>query len=285
MLLGACSKQDAQSSPEASVTAPAPAVASVAMAPKSVKPVEKVQDVEKPAKPEAKAADSESSVKSATSEQPAKEQAATTSAKESGAEDDFDASMVLARYQEGVHFERLKQPVKTVTGDKIEITEIFSYACIHCFHFETVVKAWKTNMPEGVEFVQMPAAFNAVWEHYARIFYTAKALGKLEELHPIIFKAMHVQRKRLREESEIAAVFAEAGIDEETFKSTFNSFGVSSQVQLADSRTRSFGTSGTPELIVNGTYRVTSGKAGSHEKMFDVADFLVDKIKSEKGVK
>lgn len=272
LLLGACSKQDVETpantdkAPVAEVQAPTPQPASAAAGvdEPAVKEAIATKALDKVAKPVVKAAADEH----ADHGHPFVEE-----------------PLVMAKYQLGKHYDELPQKVKTITGDKIEVTELFSYACVHCFHFESIAKQWAKSKPEGVEFVQNPAVFNAVWEYYARLFYTAKSLGVLDQLHMEFFKAMHVQRKRLREEDEVAAIFAKAGIDKETYKSTFDSFGVSSQVQLADSRARSFGTSGTPELIVNGRYRVTSSKAGSHQEMFAVTNFLIDKIKREEGKK
>mgnify|MGYP000594415753 CR=1 FL=1 len=190
-----------------------------------------------------------------------------------------------AQYFAGTHYEELATPVKTITGNKIEVTEVFSYACIHCFHFESAAKAWLTSMPEGVEFVQSPAIFNKAWAHYARIFYTAKSLNVLDQVHLKVFEAMHVGRNRLNDPDDIAAIFAEAGVDAATFKATFDSFGVSSQMQATDKRVRDgFKTQGTPELIVDGRYRVTTGMAGGHAAMFKVVDFLIGKIKIEKGL-
>jgi len=188
------------------------------------------------------------------------------------------------KYVEGKHYTKLDTPVKTITGDNVEVTEVFSYGCIHCFHFEPVAQNWKASIPEGAEFVQNPAVFNSAWEYYARIFYTAKALDVFNPVHEEVFKALHVGRKRLKSESDVAAIFVAAGVDEAKFKETFNSFGVSSQVQMADSRARGFGTTGTPELIIDGRYRVTSSMAGNHQGMFNVANYLIEKIKKEKAM-
>jgi len=184
-------------------------------------------------------------------------------------------------YQLGVHYEKLKTPVKTVTGDKIEIAEIFSYACGHCYRFESVSGPWKKTMPEGAEFVMTPAVFNSRGADMARIFYTAKTLGVLDELHLEIFKG--VLGRQIRDQDDLAKLFAEAGVDKKTFDETYDSFGVSSQVQMADSRVRAFGTNATPEIVVNGEYRVTTSMAGGHRQMLDVASYLVEKIKKQRG--
>ena len=83
--------------------------------------------------------------------------------------------------------------------------------------------------------------------------------------------------------NEIFPFFAEQGIEREKFDKVFSSFGVNSMVQQANSRARSYGISGTPEVIVNGKYRITSKMAGSHTKMLKVAEFLVNKERQALG--
>ncbi|WP_018015024.1 thiol:disulfide interchange protein DsbA/DsbL [Teredinibacter turnerae] len=192
-------------------------------------------------------------------------------------------NFVQVQYQEGREYTVLAEPVKTVSGDKIEVTEFFSYGCIHCFHFETAVHAWEKNtMPAGVEFVQTPAVFNKAWEHYARTFYAAKALGVWDKAHPVVFDTIHVKRKRLGTVDEMAELFTSFGVKEDDFKKAYSSFGVTSQVQAGDARARAAGLRGTPELMVDGRYKITTGSAGGHEQMFQVANFLIDKIKRER---
>ncbi|TVZ42004.1 thiol:disulfide interchange protein DsbA [Alteromonadaceae bacterium 2753L.S.0a.02] len=203
-------------------------------------------------------------------------------AAEAPAEKAPSSNFVEVQYQEGTHYTELDKPIKTLTGDKIEVTEFFSYGCIHCFHFETAAKFWKANLkPDDVEFVQNPAVFNKSWEHYARAFFTAKALGILDKAHSVIFNTIHVDHKRLGTQEEMAKLFETFGVDKATFDKTFTSFGVTSQVQLADKRARESGLRGTPELLVNGRYKITTQGAGGHNEMFLVANFLIEKIRRE----
>ena len=46
---------------------------------------------------------------------------------------------------------------------------------------------------------------------------------------------------------------------------------------VADARARSYGITGTPELIVNGKFRVSGKTAGKPEEMLKVVDFLVER--------
>lgn len=184
-----------------------------------------------------------------------------------------------ANYEAGVHYEVLPQPVATVDSDKIEVAEVFWYGCGHCFSFESELRPWAESQPEDVVLVGSPAMWDnqGIMERHARIYYTAKALKVLDKVHEATFNAMHLEKKTLRSEGEIAELFVAQGVSKEDFERTFNSFGVTSAVKQAEARQRSYRIQGTPELIVNGKYRITARLAGSHQGMLDVADFLIEK--------
>src|SRR5690606_26496095 len=46
--------------------------------------------------------------------------------------------------KEGVDYEVIPdgKPFAPVKG-KVEVAEVFSYACVHCAHFEPILQAWK----------------------------------------------------------------------------------------------------------------------------------------------
>lgn len=188
-------------------------------------------------------------------------------------------------YQAGVHYDVLAQPVRTRKRDKVEVVEVFWYGCIHCYHFEPLINDWKKKQADDVDFWQSPAIWNGAMKVHAQAFYTAKALGVLDKLHAPLFTSLVVERKRLANEEELAELFADYGVDKQAFSDTFKSFGVVSQVKQADARARSYKISGTPELIVNGKYRVSSGKAGGQKQMLDVVDFLVNKERQAMAAK
>ncbi|WP_372748662.1 thiol:disulfide interchange protein DsbA/DsbL [Litorivivens sp.] len=178
-------------------------------------------------------------------------------------------------FEEGKHYVRLDTPVRTVDPNKIEVTEVFWYGCSHCFHFEPMVHAWSKKLPKDVEFVQSPAMWNRVMEIHARAFYTAKALRVLDKVHQPIFEAINVERNMLTTPDAIATLFAKYGVEESTFHKAFKSFAVNSQVQQADARARGYQIQGTPEMIVNGKFRVSTRTAGSQRGMLEVVDYLV----------
>ena len=180
-------------------------------------------------------------------------------------------------FKAGEHYEVLSTPVVTANKSKIEVVELFWYGCGHCYKFEPMLVAWKKQLPADVDAKGQPAMWNSAMQLHARAFYTAKALKVLDVMHPVLFNEMNVERKRLNSEASIKELFVKNGVDGDAFSKTFNSFGVSSQIKLADSRARSYGLQGTPEIVVNGKYRIATGLAGSQAKMLEVAAFLIEK--------
>lgn len=195
----------------------------------------------------------------------------------------FLPAMVLAaNYEAGKHYAVLPDPIPTIDPDKVEVVEVFWYGCIHCYKFEPLISKWRAGRSDQIKFVPVPATWNKRVQIHAQAFYTALALGKLDEMHGAFFKALHAERKKLANEKEIAELFAKFGVDEETFSKAFNSFGVKSLVTQADAKVRGYHIEGTPELIINGKYRVTASMAGGQAEMLQVADFLIAKEQKSK---
>ena len=186
-------------------------------------------------------------------------------------------------YIEGTHYDLITPAVRTANPDKIGVSEFFWYGCGHCYTFEPMVEQWKKSLPDDVDFRGSPAIWNGPMELHAKAYYTADVLNVLDTMHAVLFQAMNVDGKRLSSEGEIAALFTANGVAAEDFTKAFNSFGVSSQVRQANARARAAKISGTPALMVNGKYHVSTRKAGSQADMLKVAEFLIEKERAAKG--
>ncbi len=179
-------------------------------------------------------------------------------------------------YEEGKHYVRIASPLPTLHKDKIEVVEFFWYGCVHCFHFEPVLRAWQARQGEDVYVLGSPAMWNERMKTHAQAYYAAQALGVSDKLDEPLFAALNTPpRPKLDSEDELAAFFAKYGVADEDFRKAFNSFGVASQVRQADARARSTAIEGTPELLVNGKYRISGSLAGGQEEMLDVAEYLI----------
>ena len=179
-------------------------------------------------------------------------------------------------YQEGVHYERIPVAIGTRDPNKVEVVEIFSYACVHCRNFQPAVDAWLEDAPANVDFFRLPATFDPTWAKLAQAFYAAEALGVTDAVHELIFSGIHDGGANLADPDKLAQLFKDAAaIEPEAFNQVFNSFSVRSRVQQADARTRAYRITGTPTLIVDGRFRVDARMAGGNAGMLAVVDHLV----------
>ncbi|MGB0473645.1 MAG: thiol:disulfide interchange protein DsbA/DsbL [Porticoccaceae bacterium] len=181
------------------------------------------------------------------------------------------------KYKAGEHYDILPQAVRTANADKIEVNEVFAYTCGHCFNFQSELHPWVEKLAADVDFQSTPAIWQSKMKPYARVYYAAKILNVLDRVHQPIFEAIHLKKTPLRSEADFAAIFTANGVDSKEFSSAFNSFGTNSMISQAESRVRAYKVRGTPEMIVNGKYRISTTKAGGFSGMLKVAEFLIEK--------
>ena len=128
--------------------------------------------------------------------------------------------------------------------------------------------------------MRVPVVFRPSWKVHARMYYALEQMGKLEEMHPIIFKELHVTKKGKRALHNINAVteFLEKnGIDKKAFTDAYNSFGVDSQVRKSIKLGKDYAITGVPTIAVNGKYTISGPMAGSYENLIRILDHLVKK--------
>lgn len=168
------------------------------------------------------------------------------------------------------------QPTSVEDG-KVEVVEIFSYGCSHCHRFEPMLERWLKNKPDNVEFVRLPAIFNATLALYARAYYAAEALGVLDQIHQPFFEAIHLQKRNMNSVEAITELFEENGVDAEQFDKAFRSFAVEAKVRRAAELGKRYGVRATPSMVVDGKYITDPGKTGGFRGMIDVVNTLVEK--------
>jgi len=190
------------------------------------------------------------------------------------------APLVAAQpFEEGEDYRRLSQPVPGIDSDQIVVVEVFSYACPGCFSFESVINPWHERQPADVRFVRLHAQFNSMTKNLARAYHTAKALRVLEQVHPALFRGIHVERKRVNNQEQIGDIFVEQGVDRETFDKTFNSFGVTSQLKQDEAKIKAYQITQTPQMAVTGQYVVLPTQT---QRTLEVTEFLINKVRQER---
>lgn len=193
------------------------------------------------------------------------------------------ATPAAPNWQEGTNYFLVDPPQATASGDKIEVLEVFSYACPHCAHFQPYAEQMKQSLPAYAHFDYMPAVFNASWEPFARAYYAAQSMGVVDKTHQALFDALHRDHIPLRSIDDLAGFYAEHGVDRAKFLATASSFEVDSKLQRSMDIVKNDGIDGTPSIVVDGKYRVTGASAGGYPQMIELVDWLVKKEHDSRG--
>jgi thiol:disulfide interchange protein DsbA len=189
-------------------------------------------------------------------------------------------SALAADLAEGVQYKTLRPAVPTsVAPGKVEVVEVFWYACGHCYLLEPRLDAWnRKGRPAYVELVRMPAVWNDVLKTHARLFYAVEILGK-PELHGEVFREINVRGNRLETPEKIEAFLTSKGVSKADFQKAFSGFAVESKLARAADLNRRYRITSTPTVIVNGKYVTDAGMAGGEERLFEVINQLAAKEK------
>jgi thiol:disulfide interchange protein DsbA len=189
------------------------------------------------------------------------------------------------RWRAGVNYRLVENPQPpTVAAGKVEVTEVFWYSCGHCFALDPVLEDWKTRKPDFIEFVRVPVIWGPLHRQHAKLYYTLQALHR-PELHPLVFQAIHTERLPLTDRDEMKAralqfaFLSRHGVTQQQFDAAYDSMTVASNVQRAETFTRTFHVDNVPSLFVNGKYATSVGEAGGEAQLLSL---LTDLAASEK---
>jgi thiol:disulfide interchange protein DsbA len=196
-----------------------------------------------------------------------------------------DQSLPGGRWKAGTNYLPIvpAQPT-SVAPDKVEVIEVFWYACPHCFDLEPYIQSWLKKKPANVEFLRVPVMWGPVHRAHAHLFYTLQALQR-SDLDQKVFETIHNEHNMLVGSDEAQTFdmqlkFAVAqGIKPDAFKTAYNSFTVNSNLARAEELTARYHVEGVPLIIVNGKYVTDVGKAGGHAELIQL---ITDLVASEK---
>lgn len=193
----------------------------------------------------------------------------------------------------GVDYVQLSSPQPAqVVGKKVEVIEFFMYHCPHCYVLEPFLAEWVKKNGDKVNFKRVHMPFRGAADPEAHLYLTLEALGKLEDMHPKAFKAMHVDRVNLANEQIAQDWAVKNGIDKAKFMDAWNSFGVMTKLKRLPATLTAYKVDSVPTLIIDGRLMtspavVDAGNKGMNEAALskatiDVLDNLVKKVAATK---
>ena len=205
-----------------------------------------------------------------------------------------------ATWTEGTNYVRVTPPQQTmVPAGKVEVMEVFSYACPACNVFQPVMEKLRGALPPNAQLTFLPAAFNPQedWPMFQRAFFAAQALGIVERTHQAMFDAVWKtgelgittsDGKRLKDPlpsiADAARFYARvAGVNPQQFLAMANSFSIDSKVRAADAQIVAMHVDSTPTLIVNGKYRVIRDSLQTNDQLIELVKYLVARESGSPG--
>lgn len=245
-------------------TNPAPASTPSANAPVVPVPASESASTPKPASAKPDAAGSEDTALDRTAALPA------------------SATLPAGKWTAGTNYRPVMpaQPTDVAPG-KVEVIELFWYACPHCYALDPYLESWRKSKAAYIEFRRVPVTWGDVHRAHARLFYTLQALGKEEALHAAVFSEMHDKKNYMfaqgdeRETIAAQAAFAKAhGISEADFMNAYNSFSVQTNIQKADDLVRRYKVEGVPLMAINGKYLTDVNMGGSPANVISIVNDL-----------
>ena len=198
-------------------------------------------------------------------------------------------------WTEGVNY-FLIQPARptSLPPGKVEVTEVFSYACPACNIFQPTMHKLKQSLPPNAVLDYLPAAFNTDedWPMFRLAYYTAQALGIDQQTHDAMFDAVwkgsgdlsiiDPETRALKRPMPTIADAAKfynlrTGVPIDKFIATSKSFSVDLKVRTADDLTAAYRIDRTPTIVVNGKYRLHVESAGGNDQLIELVKYLVAK--------
>jgi protein dithiol oxidoreductase (disulfide-forming) len=176
----------------------------------------------------------------------------------------------------GTNYRSLSAPQPTnVAPGKVEVVEVFWYACAHCFGLEPFLKDWKQSKANYIEFVKMPVIWHSPHRQHARLFYAIEALQR-PDLHAKVFEEIHQKGGMLAAQTDEeartlqAAFMRQNGVSQAQFDSAYDSFDVTQKIARAEQLTKRYEVDAVPRVILNGKYSTDIGMAGGQTQLLSL---------------
>jgi thiol:disulfide interchange protein DsbA len=195
---------------------------------------------------------------------------------------------------EGVNYFRVEAPRPTsLPAGKVEVTEVFSYACPACNLFVPTMHKLKTSLPPNAVLDFLPASFNPSedWPVFQLGYLTAQTLGVADKTHDAMFIAVWQTgelavidpatrniKSHLPAIEDLAKFYkTQAGVPVATFLATAKGFTVDNKVRATEDLIQRYRVDRTPTIVVNGKYRLNVESAGDPDKLVELVKWLVVK--------
>ncbi len=173
------------------------------------------------------------------------------------------------------------QPVDVPAG-KIEVIEFMWYGCPHCNEFDPYLEDWLKKQQPDVVFKRVPVAFRDDFIPHSKLLHALDALGLVQQLTPVIFHEIHVNKDYLLTPEDQAKFLATKGVDPKKFLAAYNSFSTQTALNRDKQMIQDYKIDGVPTLAIQGKYETGPAATNSMSGTLQVLDYLVSQVRAKK---
>ncbi len=170
---------------------------------------------------------------------------------------------------------------KQQESKSIIIYEFFWYGCPHCYNLEPTMERIEADLDKDTKIVKLPVALRDSWIPHAKLYYALQQMGKIDEVHNLIFEEIHLEDNRLNTEQQMVYFLGKHGIDTNKFIEKYNSFGTEARIKKASNLAKKYQINSVPTIIVNGKYLTSGSYVSSYDELYSVINLLIERERND----
>ena len=170
---------------------------------------------------------------------------------------------------------------KQQESKSIIIYEFFWYGCPHCYNLEPTMERIEADLDKDTKIVKLPVALRDSWIPHAKLYYALQQMGKIDEVHNLIFEEIHLEDNRLNTEQQMVDFLGKHGIDTNKFIEKYNSFGTEARIKKASNLAKKYQINSVQTIIVNGKYLTSGSYVSSYDELYSVINLLIERERND----
>jgi len=170
---------------------------------------------------------------------------------------------------------------KQQESKSIIIYEFFWYGCPHCYNLEPTMERIEADLDKDTKIVKLPVALRDSWIPHAKLYYALQQMGKIDEVHNLIFEEIHLEDNQLNTEQQMVDFLGKHGIDTNKFMEKYNSFGTEARIKKASNLAKKYQINSVPTIIVNGKYLTSGSYVSSYDELYSVINLLIERERND----
>ena len=170
---------------------------------------------------------------------------------------------------------------KQQESKSIIIYEFFWYGCPHCYNLEPTMERIEADLDKDTKIVKLPVTLRDSWIPHAKLYYALQQMGKIDEVHNLIFEEIHLEDNQLNTEQQMVDFLGKHGIDTNKFMEKYNSFGTEARIKKASNLAKKYQINSVPTIIVNGKYLTSGSYVSSYDELYSVINLLIERERND----